>query len=390
MTETLHTREKRPSAPKAIAFVLLLGIISAGLVVAALSRRTGPALVIPTSAPSALSVAVETVKLETSLGLEETFSGIVQPRRTSELGFSSGGRVASIDVDIGDRVTEGQRLARLDTRDLQANLAAAEASMAEAEADHELARATVERQRTLFERGHVSRQRVDEAEATAAASAARISAAAARADTLRVAIDLAAIRAPFAGTITNRMADEGTIAAPGMVFLELVETGTLEARIGLPAASVAELEPGGTYLLKSDLGPVEARLRSDTGVIDEGRRTVTTMFDIVDTASVPAGTVVRLELQRDISERGFWAPVSALTESRRGLWSIYVVEGSDDDWRVRPRLVEIVHSDADRVFVRGTLRNGERYVTGGLQRIVPDQKVMPVAAHSAARTSDEG
>lgn len=390
MDETANSREKLPSVPKAILFVILVGIISAGLVMAALSRRTGPALVIPTSAPSAISVSVETVELASSLALEETFSGIVQPSRTSELGFSSGGRVASIDVDVGDRVTEGQRLARLDTRDLQANLAAAEASIAEAQADYELARSTVERQRTLLERGHVSRQRVDEAEATSGASAARIAAARARADTLRVAIDLAAIRAPFSGTITNRMADEGTIAAPGMVFLELVETGALEARIGLPAASVKELEPGDIYQLQTDLGPVAARLRNDTGVIDQGRRTVTTVFDIVDSASVTPGTVVRLALKRDISERGFWAPVSALTESRRGLWSVYVVEQDGSDWRVRPRLVEIVHSDADRVFVRGTLRDGERFVTGGLQRIVPDQKVTPVTDRSASRLSEEG
>lgn len=390
MDNAIETREKRPTFLKGLAFLIILVVLSSLLLLAALTRRSSEGPLVATSAPAPISVQVETVNFSGTLALEETFSGIVQPRRTSQLGFSGGGRIASIGVDVGDRVRAGQSLARLDTRDLEANLAAAEATISETQANYALARTTVNRQQKLFERGHVAQQRVDEAEASASAAAARIEAARAQADTLRVTIDLATIRAPYSGTVTNRMADEGAIASPGMIMLEIVETGVLEARIGLPAKSAAELQIGSIYELVSDRGPVAARLRADTGVIDQNRRTITTVFDIMEPENVASGAVVRLPLMRDISERGFWAPVSALSEAQRGLWSIYVIEPVDGGWEARPRLVEIVHSDAARAFVRGTVQDGEQFITDGLQRLVPDQRVIPSTAASARNQEREG
>ncbi|MEM7004339.1 MAG: efflux RND transporter periplasmic adaptor subunit [Pseudomonadota bacterium] len=384
MDEVIETREKKPTFVKGAAFLLLLGGIIAALVMVALTQRSAEGPAVATRVAPAVMVETDMVAYESALVLEERFSGIVQPRRTSQLGFSSGGRIDRITVDVGDRVTEGQMLARLDTRDLGSQLAAAQATVEEARANYNLARATVTRQQTLLERGHVSQQRVDEVEASANAAAARIEAAQAQANTLRVAIDLASIRAPYSGTITARMGDEGAIAAPGVNVLELVETGLLEARIGLPQKAAANLNAGKVYQLASATGFVEATLRADTGVIDPTRRTVTAVFEIVDPETVAAGAVVRLPIDQPIDERGFWVPVTALSESQRGLWSIYAVERDGAGYVVAPRLVEIVHSDADRAFVRGTLENGERFVSDGLRRLVPGQPVRLSQANSAS------
>lgn len=378
-----ETREKRPTVLKGMGFIVLMALVAAGLLMAALSRRSPTGPVVAAAAPSALSVRTETVSLSDGLVLNETFSGLVSARRTSQLGFSGGGRIANISVDVGDRVRAGQTLARLDTRSLQANLGAAEANIAEAVAMHSLANTTVVRQRTLYERERVAKQRVDEAEAEAAAAAARIAAARAQADMLRVEIDLSTIRAPFAGTVTARMSDEGAIAVPGLQLLELVEDGELEARIGLPSAAAGELSIGEVYQLSSPRGPVAAKLRAATGVIDQSSRTMMTVFDIVSASEVDAGAVVRLALPRDVDERGFWAPVSALTEASRGLWSIYIVEPDGSGHVAVPRLVEIVHTEGTRVFVRGTVRDGERFVVEGLARFVPGQRVQPVSGPSA-------
>ncbi|MEM7663676.1 MAG: efflux RND transporter periplasmic adaptor subunit [Pseudomonadota bacterium] len=385
MDDTIETREKKPTLGKGVLFIVLLIAIIAALVLVALTQRSAEGPAVARTTPPPVIVQTETVQYESALVLEERFSGIVQPRRTSQLGFASGGRIARIAVDVGDRVTNGQLLARLDTRDLGAQLAAAEASVVEARANYNIAKTTVDRQQTLLERGHVSQQRVDEAQASADSAAARIEAAQAQANTLKVTIDLAAIRAPYAGTITARMGDEGAIAAPGVNLLELVETGTLEARIGLPEKAAASLTEGEVYELVSARGAVEARLRAETGVIDPSRRTITAVFDIMDPESVAAGAVVRLPLDQPIDEQGFWVPVTALSEAQRGLWSIYAVEADGSGYVVRPRLVEIVHSDADRAFVRGTLEDGERFVSDGLRRLVPGQ---PVRTSSTGATAE--
>tara|TARA_R110002073_G_scaffold137248_2_gene286194 strand:- start:1847 stop:2731 length:885 start_codon:yes stop_codon:yes gene_type:complete len=294
-----------------------------------------------------------------------------------------------MSADVGDRVKQGATLARLDTRSLGAQLASADAMVEEARAAHSLALNTVERQRTLKLQGHVSQQRVDEAEAQANTSMARIEAARAQADTLRVQIDLARITAPFDGVVTARMVDEGAIAAPGTPILELVETGHLEARIGLPAISAARLVPGEMYKLVADTGTVEAKLRTVTGVIDADRRTVAAMFDIENSGDLAVGAVVRLSMEREINEPGFWVPVKAMSTASRGLWTVFVAAPSEHGWRAEPRPVEMVHSEGGRGFVRGPVQEGERVIVDGLQRIAPGMPVEPRDATSAV-TPNEG
>lgn len=378
MEQMIETREKKPSALKALIFLLVLAIVVAGLVAFALTLRSEEGPKVAVAEPTPISAEVISVSLQGDFGLEESFTGLVSPKRSSVLGFNTGGRIASLSVDVGDRVASGQTLAVLDTRSLRAQLAAAEASIDEVIASRELALTTLQRQRDLRDDGFVSQQVVDEVAAQATAADARLAAAKAQADTLRVQIDLARIKAPFAGVITERMADEGVIAAPGQTVFALVEDGELEARIGVPGAAIASLVEGETYTLTIDARSVPATLRAVTGVIDQRQRTMAAVFDIPAGTGVASGSVARLPLSRDVSERGLWVPVSALTEATRGLWSVLVAEPDDGAHAANPRLVEIVHTDGPRAFVRGALNDGDLVIIDGLQRITPGQPITPV------------
>lgn len=371
-------REVRPTAGKGLLFVIILLIIGALLGFFVLQNRSLEGPLVPSDRPVPISVETVNAELIPAFKVNEKFTGIVSPKRTSQLGFQAGGRIVSLNADLGDRVEASQTLAVLDTRNLQAQLSSAKARVAEAEAAYKLAETTVDRQVALMARGHVSGQVVDEARAQSHTAYARINAAKANADALRVQIDLARIRAPFAGTITVRTVDEGAIAGPGQTIFELVETTNLEARIGLTAVLADMLEVGEPYQLRSDQGPVVATLRSVTGVIDAANRTVTTVFDIDDPTRVAAGAVVRLGMENEIDGPGLWLPVSALTEAERGLWSIYVARRQSGDWIAEPGIVEILHQDGERVFVRGAVRDGDRVIVDGLQRITPGQPVTPV------------
>ncbi|MEO1553513.1 MAG: efflux RND transporter periplasmic adaptor subunit [Pseudomonadota bacterium] len=383
-------REPRPTFWKGLIFLFVVAAVAAILAMFVLQNRSIDGPLVPTERPIPISVETVRVNLGSTFNVEEKFTGIVAPRRSSQLGFPGGGRIAAIRADVGDRVEAGDVLAVLDTRNLQAQLKSANAVVAEAEAGLALAETTVDRQIALLEKGHVSSQRVDEARAQANTSYARIDAAKANADALRVQIDLARITAPFTGTITARMADEGAIANPGGPLFELVESSVLEARIGLTAVLADTMEIGETYDLLSNQGTVSARLRSMTGVIDANNRTVTTLFDIVDPNAVAAGAVVRLGMEREINEPGLWLPVSALTEAERGLWSIYVARRNGGDWIAEPGIVEIVYQDGDRVYVRGAVRNEDRVIIDGLQRITPGQPVTPVEVSSAGLLPGNG
>jgi len=387
-TEPMPVREPKPRAWKGLLFLTVLAGVAGLLAVFVLEQRSVEGPLVVTSAPIPLSVSVVRISLQDSFSTDERFTGLVTPRRTSQLGFASGGQIMALSADVGDRVVRGQVLARLNTRAIQAQLAAAQALVTEAEAAHDLALSTVQRQTALSQKGHVSKQRVDEATAQANSAAARIAAAQANAETLKIQIVLARINAPYAGTITARMSDEGAIAAPGQPVFELVEAGHLEARIGLTASLSQRLKIGTHYVLVSERGEVAAKLRSVTGIIDAQQRTVATIFDILEPDKVSAGAVVRIALERSVEERGIWLPVSALLEREHGLWAIYLARESGKG--AQPGTVEIIHTDGDRAYVRGAIRDGDLLILDGLQRITPGQAVIPTQIGRTAATDGNG
>lgn len=336
--------------------------------------------------PAPLPVSAIEARYDDEARIEEFYPGLVSARRQSALGFDRGGRIDAIDVDVGDRVTAGQVLARLDTRALDAQIAAADAQTAETAAQTALAAETEDRQAQLLERGHISRQRYDEVRTSTRAARARQNAAAAQADALRVQRDLSVVTAPFDGVVTARHADEGAIAQPGQPLLEIVEADALEIRVGLPQRVAAGLQPGASHRFVIDDAAVDAVFRSSTGVVDRQTRTVTALFDLPANASVAAGQVVRLAVATPIGADGFWVPTSALAEGRRGLWSVYVLTpDAGDAYTLQPRSVETVRIEAGRVFVRGAVEDGDLLLAAGIQRITPGQRVTPAIAEARAQ-----
>ncbi len=391
-TEQSMQHEHKPTAWKGGIFLLVVLAIAALLGLFVLQQRSAEGPLVVTDKPVPLRVETVTLTLQEAFTIDEKFTGLTVPGRTSQLGFSSGGRVDQLRVDIGSRVNKGDRLAALDTRALRAQLQSAEAMVKEAEAAHTLALATVERQVTLAAQGHVSEQRVDEAVAQSNSAKARIDAARANADLLKVQIDLARIDAPYAGTITQRFLDEGAIANPGQPIFELIEAGTMEARIGLPVTLADTLVEGDVYAFKSGEIDLIGTLRAKTGIIDTGNRSVMTVFDLEANEQVAAGAVVRLALKQTIDERGFWIPLSALTEKERGLWAVYVARKDGNVWTAEPGTIEIIHAEGEQVYARGALREGDRVISNGLQRLTPGQLVIPIASstQSAASKSSGG
>ena len=304
-------------------------------------------------------------------------------RRSS--GSRWGGELASVHVDIGDRVQRGDLLAELDTESLEAVLAQAEADVTLAaanlkalEAETQLARQTEARFRSLREAGHASAQVYDEQRLTLRAREAQLSVAVAnlqRAKANRraaaIAVDEASIHAPFTGRIQSRLLDEGAQARPGEPIFRLVETAHREAHVGIPESMTETLTPGATYTLRWAEARLTGTLKTLLPEVDPASRTVTAVLTITD-ETVPFGAVVELELGYRVPVEGYWLPLTALTESDRGLWGAYVVNGESSAER---RLVEILHIESDRAYVRGTLSPGDRIISTGVQRIVPGQQV---------------
>lgn len=354
-----------------------LAVFVVGLVTVVSALRAAEAGPVTPRQADPLPVAVQTVRFEDGTDIETRFPALIDARRESALGFEAGGRIAEIGYDLGDRVEAGASLATLDTRALEAQLASARARTSSAQARADLAQVTLNRQRQLVEQGHVSPQRLDEAGAEASSARAQAEAARAEAQALEVRIELSRLEAPFAGVVTGRFADEGAIASPGAPVLQLVEDAALELRAGLPERDARALRSGQAYTAEIDGREVEVIFRAATGVIDSRRRAVTAVFDLGASADARSGEVARLILPTRLDDEGFWAPISALSEGRRGLWSVFILAPGEGGFILEPRPVEIIHTQGERVFLSGAVEDGARILSSGVNRVAPGQVVRP-------------
>ncbi len=364
----------------AIAVGVFIAVF-AGFVLASADRfehdelTTLPALVVHTMA----------IQSQPGFDVRRLFSGRVQARRDSLLGFEQSGALAIVHVREGKVVQRGELLAELDTERLQAQRAELTAALAEAEANLALAEATLKRTEGVLQSGGVSRQGLDEARQGRRAARAAVDLARRRIGSVDVEFAKTQLAAPFEGTIVARLADEGQVLATGRPVLRLQSIAAPEIRIGVAGNSVDTLRVGQVYTLEWRGRPMRARLRAVLPLRAATSRTVDALLDPLEPpAELRPGDLVSLRLSTPVEALGIWIPITALAEGERGLWSVYVAQPISDTpppaglsatHRVVRRTVDVIHQEAGRVYVRGTLRSDDRVVAAGLHRIVPGQYV---------------
>ncbi len=327
-----------------------------------------------------LPVAVLEADYQAAAEISESYAGVVQVRRESRLGFETGGLVAAVHADVGEGVAQGDLLAELDLRALQAELDVARSGVEEAQAAANLAAATVRRQEELLKGGHISQQALDEANANAGVANARVQAAEARRAQVETRLTLAQLTAPYDGVITARHVDEGDVAGPGAPILSLAEGGAVEFSVGLPVEQARRLTADKEYVITVNGQSARVKLRAQTGLVDQGSQTVLAVFDVNDTEIAP-GQVARLQLSSLVDSKGFWAPLEALSEGRRGLWTVFTVRQAADGQghELERRTVEVLYTEQDRAYIRGAVEDEEMFVARGLDRVAPGQRVTPRA-----------
>lgn len=333
-----------------------------------------------TDGARALPVAVFDVRLVDRFEIRERMAGRVVSRRRSELGFERSGGLDRIDLDEGDRVEEGALLARLDTRELEARRRELQAHVESARARLELARVTAARQRKLSRSDYLSAQELDEALANEAALEAQLAADRAALEHTEVGLALSSLRAPYSAIIVRRLMDEGSIVSPGQPVLAVLEEGAQEIHLGIPPELADGLELGARYTVGSGGLELPAVLRTILPELDPVTRTQTAILEIPSESAgagrLAPGSLAWVRLAREVEASGAWIPLGALAEGRRGTWTAFAVVTDDEGRsRVERRQVEILQTESERVFVRGTLRDGDRLVRDGLHRMVPGQRV---------------
>ena len=323
-----------------------------------------------------MPVTVERFELETGYSASTRFLGIIEAASDSNIGFEVAGVLSELEARDGDFVTTGQLLGRLDIRQQSAALALARAQEKEVAAQLELAKLNLQRVDSLLAQSLVSQREADDARLTVEATQARLETTQASVRNAEIVIEKSELRAPFDAVVSKRITEPGSIVGPSVPIVRLVSVGEREAHVGISPKFANMAVIGETYTLFVEGEAISARLRSVGADVDPQTLTVLAVLTLPKDQPVRVGQTVALEFQERVNETGGWLPITALLEGDKGLWTVLVTkEDAEGELITARESVEIVYSEGERVFVRGTVADDTNVVASGMQRLSPGSPV---------------
>jgi len=305
-------------------------------------------------------------------------TGNFTARRQVSLSPQLAGRVERTQVDVGDRVDQGDLIALLDTR-----LAELQANRAEALRDEAVAR--MGEARRLAEEGRrlIGSQFLPDTEVRAREAGVAFAEAALRRAEADLAIEqeqLARhqIRAPFAGVISARLVEQGDWVEPGRAVVELVQTNELWLEVRVPQAYWRQLSQGEINIAaRADAVPgvdLEADIAALVPVSDPAARTFLLRLRVEDPAGdLTPGMSAQVELGLKASAPKTRIPRDALLRQPDGTALIWLLPEDGD--QVRRQVVNVRRWIDDQAELVEVLPEGFRVVIRGNEALSEGERV---------------
>lgn len=376
--------------------------------------------------PTVAIAKVSTVDLSHGLVLTAEF----KPYQEVDVMAKVSGYIREINVDVGDRVKQDQLLATLEIPEMGDDLKRADAATVRARAEvtraqdeerraesaHDMAHLSFQRLSAVSEKrpGLVAQQEIDEAHsrdlvAEAQVAGAKSALAAAReqvnvnsADTQKVKtlMDYTRVTAPFAGVVTRRYADKGSMIQAGtasqtqaMPVVKVSENSRLRLILPVPESAVPTVHIGQQVevrvptLNRAFPGTV-ARFVEKVSV---ATRTMDTEVDVLNpTLVLIPGMYAEVNLTLDRRNQVLAIPVMAVdrdnSDSQPGSPQTGQVLIVTPNNRVEKRKVTLGIESSNNVEVRSGLNEGDSVVLSGRSALQPGQEVRSKVTEMAVKT----
>ena len=362
--------------------------------------------------PVATTAAVAIVKRR-DLGDTLTVSGAFKPFQDIDVHAKVAGYIKVIHVDVGDHVKEGQTLAVLEIPELAAELAGTDAAvraaqeqirraqgdLSRAESTHTAAHSAYHRlkQASDTQPGLVAQQEVDDWQAKDLGAEAQVASAEAELSRRRQQLeeaqdkqkqyaalsDYTRITAPFAGVITIRYADTGSLVAAGtssstqsMPVVRLAQISVLRLVLQIPESVAPQIHVGGSIkvhvqALNQDF---EGKVSRFADSLDQQTRTMETEVDFENPdGKLMPGMFCEAYFVHDKKTNVLTVPMEAVT--RTGDQATVFVVDSQNVVTTAPSLWASKVARSLRCSL--ALTEGERVIVGNLGEFAPGQIVLP-------------
>lgn len=320
-----------------------------------------------------------------------TAVGSVRAAESAQVAAQTSGRVLEVMVHTGDAVRVGETLARIDSTlassdvaRMKATVASARDASAAAAAQAALADSTLQRYKLLRERKSVSPQEYDEvsrhaeaAQAQARAAAAELTAAEAAAGSATTMAGYTVVRAPFAGVVTARLADPGSLAAPGVPLVVVDRSGPLQLQVSVDESQIAAVHRGQRLeaSLDGESAPVGATVAEIVPAADTASHSFLVKLALPASSSLRAGIYGSVAIP--VGERSAVLIPTASVVHRGSLATAWVV---DANGIAALRYLTLGASFGDQVEALSGVSAGERVVLHAADRDLAGSRIEASAA----------
>ncbi len=302
-------------------------------------------------------------------------TGTVRAVLSAQLSSQVMGTITRVSVHEGDHVKRGEMLVSIDEAQQQAaysgakaGLQASQESIAAADADYSLAESTMKRYQMLYDKKSVSPQEYDEMKTRLAGAQARRDAAHAGATQAEAGVSQAGtamsftkVHAPFDGIVVARLAEPGSMAAPGVPLLTIESPNNFRLEVQVDESRIGAVKLGADVPVVIDsLGTqsITGKVVQIVPAADPSSRTFTVKIDLPANPQMRTGLFGRARFPQ--GQRETIAVPKAAVLNRGQLQAVYVI---GNDQLASLRFVTLGPASGDRVEVLSGLQSGDRVVS---------------------------
>ena len=311
-----------------------------------------------------------TKAVEIEMSQSNWLPGTVMGRYDSKIASEVDGRLEEV-LDVGDRVTRGDELARIESLTQSLRVTEMQAEILPREARLDFLKREVKRLSMLAENNNAAKSRLDEMSSELRQTEGEIKVARARLAQSRDMLARTVIKAPFDGVISERYKTMGERVESGDHVVRLVNTEDLEIQVRVPPETVSNIGMDNPLQVRdADHAVSKATLRTYVPVGDSVSRLYELRLNF-DNRNWMSGHAVRVLVPANTPRKVVAVPRDALVIRQNNI-SVYRI---NDEMKSEFVAVKIGMSKDDLVEVIGELNAGETIVIRGNERLRPGQPV---------------
>jgi|GEM_PF-1657661 len=316
-----------------------------------------------------------------------TYNGIVQASTQSNVSFKVDGNITNVFVKQGDLVKAGTIIATLDPTNYQLQLQSAQANLNQAKAQAQNAKSDVIRAQQLYAQGDASAASLDNATAQYQYAQSEVVSIQKKIGVLQNQLSYTQLAAPFTGTISVQLVDQGTNVGAGTpVFVMTSANTSYQVFVGVPIDTMQKIKVGQTVQIQNGSETFNGSIQSISNVPTGVGNTYQVKVNLVNP---PQDVVIGMTLNvtfnvpnkvmANVSGSGFLVPLSSVTKvnSQTGVFGVDSISGSSN-LKLHFIPVDVQKAMSNGYIVTGALQNNQPIVAAGTYSINDGQIVAPL------------